>query len=176
PPPVRPQVKFTPPVIKEAEKVSEEEKPPPKKELEKAVASTVTVEGDENANLAAPIVDKNAGAVESAPVVESKVFDFVEQMPEFPGGETKLAEYLSKNIKYPKQANENGIQGRVVLSFIVNEDGNITDIKVVRGIGYGCDQEAMRVVNGMPNWKPGRQNGKPVRVSFNLPIMFQLEE
>jgi protein TonB len=97
-------------------------------------------------------------------------------MPDFPGGEDALAAYLGKNIKYPKQANEAGIQGRVVLNFVVNEDGDISDIKVARGIGYGCDQEAMRVVNSMPKWKPGKQNGKAVKVSFSLPIMFQLEE
>jgi protein TonB len=87
-----------------------------------------------------------------------------------------LNAYLSKNIKYPKQANENGVQGRVVLQFVVNEDGDISDIKVVRGIGSGCDQEAMRVVNSMPKWKPGKQNGKAVKVSFSLPILFELEE
>jgi protein TonB len=97
-------------------------------------------------------------------------------MPDFPGGEDALNAYLSKNIKYPKQANENGVQGRVVLQFVVNEDGDISDIKVVRGIGSGCDQEAMRVVNSMPKWKPGKQNGKAVKVSFSLPILFELEE
>ena len=165
-------------MIKEAEKVSEEEKPPPKEKLEKATASTVNVEGDENAKLDAPVVDKGPAVVE-APKVEApktEIFEFVEQMPDFPGGEDALAAYLSKNIKYPKQANENGVQGRVVLNFVVNEDGDISDIKVVRGIGSGCDQEAMRVVNSMPKWKPGKQNGKAVKVSFSLPISFELEE
>jgi protein TonB len=175
---VKPQVKFTPPVIKEAEKVQEDEKPPPKEKLEKATASTVTVDGDENAKIDAPVIDKQQAVVEAPKVAAPKVeiFEFVEQMPEFNGGEDALRAYLSKNINYPKQANEQGIAGRVVLNFVVNEDGDITDIKVVRGIGYGCDQEAMRVVNSMPKWKPGKQNGKAVKVSFSLPIMFKLEE
>ena len=107
---------------------------------------------------------------------EEEVLTFVEQMPEFPGGDDALSAYLSKNIKYPKQANEQGISGRVVINFVVNENGDIADVKVARGIGYGCDEEAMRVVRSMPNWRPGKQNGKAVRVSYSLPITFELEE
>jgi protein TonB len=159
--------------------VKEEEKPPPKKELEKATASTVTVEGDENAKLDAPVVPDKGPAVVEPPKPEppkNEIFEFVEQMPEFPGGDDALSAYLSKNIKYPKQANEQGISGRVVINFVVNENGDIADVKVARGIGCGCDEEAMRVVRSMPNWRPGKQNGKAVRVSYSLPITFELEE
>ena len=177
PPPVKPQVKFTPPVIKKAEEVREEEKPPPKKELEKATASTVTVAGDENAKLDAPVIPDKGPAVVEAPPAPAKVeiFEFVEQMPEFPGGEDAMMAYIVKNLKYPKQAHENNINGKVVVNCVVNEDGNISDAKVVRGIKYGCDDEALRVVRSIPNWRPGKRNGKAVKVSYSLPITFQLE-
>jgi protein TonB len=174
---VKPQVKFTPPVIKKAEEVREEEKPPPKKELEKATASTITVAGDENAKLDAPVVPDKGPAIVEAPPAPAKVeiFEFVEQMPEFPGGEDAMMAYIQKNLKYPKQAVENNIDGKVVVNFVVNESGDISDVKVMRGIKYGCDEEAMRVVRGMPNWKAGKQNGKAVKVSYSLPITFQLD-
>ena len=178
PPPVKPQVKFTPPVIKKAEEVKEEEKPPPKKELEKATASTQTIKGDPDAKLDAPIIpDKGPAVVEPAKPEPPKneIFEFVEQMPEFPGGEDAMMAYIQKNMKYPKAAVENSTEGRVIVNFVVNDDGNIVDVKTVRGIGSGCDQEAERVVRSMPAWKAGKQNGKPVRVSYSLPITFQLE-
>jgi periplasmic protein TonB len=108
--------------------------------------------------------------VEAAPV-----FTIVEEMPAFPNGESALYKYLGDNIKYPEEAKELGIQGRVFVTFVVEVDGSITDIKVVRGIGGGCDEEAMRVVKSMPKWTPGKQRGVPVRVQFNLPIKFTLQ-
>jgi protein TonB len=108
--------------------------------------------------------------VEAAPV-----FTIVEEMPSFSGGETNLYKYLHDNIKYPEEAKELGIQGRVYVTFVVETDGSITDIKVVRGIGGGCDEEAVRVVKFMPRWTPGKQRGVPVRVQFNLPIKFTLQ-
>ena len=83
--------------------------------------------------------------------------------------------FLGKNIKYPALAKESGIQGRVFINFVVEIDGSITDVKVLRGIGGGCDEEAVRVVESMPKWKPGKQRGKPVRVSYNLPVKFTLQ-
>ena len=176
PPPVKPQVKFTPPVIKKAEEVRDEEKPPPKQELEKATASTVTVKGDENAKLEAPDMGPGPATIEPVKEVKDEIFEFVEQEAQFPGGEDALFRYLSEHIKYPNAAREGGIEGRVILSFVVRSDGNITDVKVSRGIGYGCDEEATRVVKGMPNWKAGKQNGKQVSSTFSLPVVFQLEE
>ncbi len=103
------------------------------------------------------------------------VYAIVEQMPEFPGGQDQLLDYLISNIKYPKKAEEKGIEGRVYVSFVVNEDGSVSDVKVLRGIGGGCDEEAVRVVQSMPNWKPGVQKGKPVKVAYNLPVRFALK-
>ena len=95
-------------------------------------------------------------------------------MPTFPGGDAALYKYLGKNIKYPPIARENNITGMVVLKFVINEDGSISDIQVLRDIGGGCAEEAIRVVKKMPNWKPGKQRGKAVKVHFNLPVRFTL--
>lgn len=107
--------------------------------------------------------------------VDANVFTVVEVMPEFPGGIKKLISYLGENIVYPEAAKKSGVQGRVFVSFIVGADGSITEAKIIRGIGSGCDKEALRVVNSMPNWKPGLSEGKAVRVQYNLPIKFQLQ-
>lgn len=108
-------------------------------------------------------------------VVEEEIFTIVEDMPSFPGGEAKLFEYLGKNIKYPQIAKEAGISGIVYVNFVVGTNGKINDVKVLRGIGGGCDEEAIRVVKNMPQWTPGKQRGKPVKVSYNLPIRFSLK-
>lgn len=108
-------------------------------------------------------------------VVEEEVFTIVEEMPSFPGGEAKLFEYLGKNIKYPQIAKEAGISGIVYVTFVVDSNGNITEVQVLRGIGGGCDEEATRVVKNMPKWQPGKQRGKPVKVRYNLPIRFSLK-
>ena len=99
----------------------------------------------------------------------------VEKMPEFPGGQDALNRYLVRNIKYPLLAQENGIQGRVVCQFVVNSDGSIVDIAVVRGVEESLDKEAIRVIQSMPKWTPGRQGGKSVRVKYTLPIRFKLQ-
>ena len=113
--------------------------------------------------------------VEEEEVVEAEVFTIVEEMPGYPGGDLKMYEYLGKNIKYPQIARESGIQGRVFVNFVVEPDGSVSNVKVLRGIGGGCDEEAMRVVKSMPKWKPGKQRGKPVRVSYILPVNFKLQ-
>ena len=105
---------------------------------------------------------------------EAQIFTVVESMPGFPGGETAMKRYLAENIQYPQMARESGIQGRVFVTFVVEKDGNVTDVRVLRGIGGGCDEEAIRVIKNMPRWDPGKQRGKPVRVQFNMPIMFKL--
>jgi len=106
---------------------------------------------------------------------EAEIFMIVEKMPEFPGGQAKLQAFLAENITFPASAKESGIQGSVYVSFIVRKDGRISDAKILRGIGGGCDEEALRVVNKMPRWKPGTQRGKNVDVQFNLPIVFKLD-
>lgn len=113
--------------------------------------------------------------IEEDEVVEQEIFTIVEEMPEFPGGMNKLAEYLAKNIKYPQMARESGIQGRVFVNFVVEPDGSVSNVTVMRSLGGGCDEEAMRVVKSMPKWKPGKQRGKAVRVSYILPVNFKLQ-
>lgn len=120
-------------------------------------------------------------AVMTAVVVEEEqseqhIFEIVEEMPEFPGGMGECLAFLGKNTKYPIVAQENGIQGRVVCSFVVNQDGSIVDIEVIRSIDPALDKEAMRVVGTMPKWKPGKQRGKAVRVKFNVPVLFRLNQ
>jgi TonB family protein len=113
--------------------------------------------------------------IEETESEEIQIFMVVEQMPEFPGGEEKLYKFLAENIHYPQMAKESGIQGRVFVTFVVERDGSVVDIRVLRGIGGGCDEEAIRVVKAMPKWIPGKQRGKPVRVQYNLPVKFTLE-
>jgi protein TonB len=104
-----------------------------------------------------------------------KVFEKVEDMPEFPGGEQAMMDFVSKNVVYPQEAQEKGISGRVFVSFIVEKDGSVNEVKVMRGIGGGCDEESVRVIKAMPKWKPGKMKGKPVRVSYMMPIIFKLQ-
>ncbi len=107
---------------------------------------------------------------------EETVFMVVETMPEFPGGQKALFEFLSKNVKYPVIAQENGIQGRVICQFVVNRDGSIVDVEVVRSGGdASLDKEAVRVIKSMPKWKPGKQRGKAVRVKYTVPVNFRLQ-
>ena len=105
---------------------------------------------------------------------EEKIFRIVEKKPKFPGGIEALYKYIGSNIKYPAMAKDSGIKGTVHITFVVEKDGSITDVKLLRRIGGGCDEEAIRVIGEMPNWNPGKQRGKPVRVQFNLPISFKL--
>ena len=108
-------------------------------------------------------------------VVETEIFQIVEEMPQFPGGDAKLLEYVATHIKYPQIARETGIQGRVFVGFVVEPDGSISNVKLLRGIGGGCDEEAMRVIKSLPKWKPGKQRGKAVRVSYQIPVFFKLQ-
>ena len=113
--------------------------------------------------------------VEEEEVQEQEIFQIVEEMPAYPGGEQKLMEFIAKGIKYPQIARETGIQGRVFVGFVIEPDGSVSNVKVLRGIGGGCDEEAMRVVKSMPKWKPGKQRGKAGRVSYMLPVNFKLQ-
>ena len=106
---------------------------------------------------------------------EAQVFFIVEEMPEFPGGEAALRRFIANSIKYPQIAQENGIQGRVYVQFVVDRDGSITNASVARGVDPSLDKEALRVVNSLPKWKPGMQRGKPVKVSYTVPINFVLQ-
>lgn len=111
---------------------------------------------------------------EEEQVAEAEIFTVVEEAPAYPGGEAARIRYLSENINYPQMARESGIQGTVYVTFVVERNGNVTDVRVLRGIGGGCDEEAVRVIKSMPKWSPGKQRGKPVRVQFTMPIKFTL--
>ena len=113
--------------------------------------------------------------VEEEDVEEQQIFQVVEEMPEFPGGMSECMKFLSKNIKYPTISQENGVQGRVIVQFVVNRDGSIVDPVVVRGVDPYLDKEALRVIQMMPKWKPGKQRGKAVRVKYTVPVMFRLQ-
>ena len=113
--------------------------------------------------------------VEEEEVEEQQIFQVVEEMPEFPGGMGECMKFLGKNIKYPTISQENGVQGRVIIQFVVNRDGSIVDAQVARGVDPYLDKEALRVVGQMPKWKPGKLRGKAVRVKYTVPVMFRLQ-
>ncbi len=172
--------KFTAPVIKKDELVKEENQVKQMDKLDDKVA--VGAEDKEG------VKDRTVEAVRSEiavaapppppapkPEVASKVFDVVEEMPSFPGGQGALMSYLSSNVKYPVVAQENGVQGRVIVSFVVERDGSISDVKVARSVDPSLDREAQRVVKSMPKWKPGKQNGQAVRVKYTVPVVFRLQ-
>ena len=134
-----------------------------------------TIATSEETNQAVEIIYVPVAVEEEEPE-EQTIFEVVEQMPEFPnGGMAGLMQYLSKNIKYPTIAQENGTQGRVTVQFVVNRDGSIVDAKVLRGVDPYLDKEAIRVISSMPKWKPGMQRGKAVRVKYTVPVMFRLQ-
>ena len=178
-PETRATQKFTTPLIKKDELVKEENQVKQRDMLDAHVAvGAENKEGVADRSVVAAREEIAAAAPPPPapkPAVSNKVFDVVEVMPSFPGGNGALMSYLSKNIKYPVVAQENGIQGRVVVSFVVERDGSITDVRVVRSVDPSLDKEAQRVVRNMPNWNPGKQNGSAVRVKYNVPVAFRLQ-
>ena len=177
PPPIKDQIKFVPPVVKKDEEVLEEEPPPPTiDEIKDKEIATETKKGEEGGVDASLTEPDNPPA---PPVLEEpkeeEPFSYVEQMPTFPDGTEAMYKYIYDKIKYPAIARENGISGQVIVQFVVSKEGEIQKAKVVRGHGGGCNEEALRVVNGMPRWKPGKHNGRAVPVTFTLPIKFVLQ-
>ena len=174
---VKSSVKFTAPVIKKDDDVKPEDELKTQDELmnTKTAIGALDVKGNDDANGEVLKLKEAVAQPEPKPEVENKVFDVVEQMPSFPGGNSALMEYLQQNVKYPVVAQENGVQGRVVVSFVVEKDGSITDVKVVRSVDPSLDKEAARVVKSMPRWIPGKQNGSAVRVKYNVPVSFRLQ-
>lgn len=141
------------------------------------VAEVEMQSAEDDANVEIQVMEQ---VVETGPTDEeeaeaNQIFTVVEQEPEFPGGTKALMEYISKNLRYPAFAAENGIQGRVTLSFVVEKDGSVTDIQEMRSPSEDLTKEAKRVVQSMPKWKPGKQRGKPVRVKYMLPVTFRLQ-
>jgi len=173
---VKSSVKFTAPEIKKDDEVKPEDELKSQDDLSKTntAIGVYNVEGNDEAE--GEVLKAKEVVVDEKPKEEeTKVFDVVEQMPQFPGGPQALFEYLSKNIKYPVVAEENGIQGRVIVTFVVERDGSITDVKVAKSVDPSLDKEAMRVVKSMPNWIPGKQNGSAVRVKYTVPVTFRLQ-
>lgn len=133
----------------------------------------INTEDDKN-----KVVAISAPVTSSAPIEEEEdqvIFQVVEKMPSFPGGDAALFKFLGENVKYPVIAQENGVQGRVICQFVVNRDGSIVDVEVVRSVDASLDKEAIRVIKSMPKWSPGQQRGKPVRVKYTLPVNFKLQ-
>ena len=135
------------------------------------------IDYNEGSDEAEHVLKVNEKVVDEVPpaVEETKIFEVVEQMPSFPGGDAALMQFLSKNIKDPVVAEENGIQGRVIATFVVERDGSITDVKVVKSVDPSLDKEAIRVLKSMPKWIPGKQNGSAVRVKYTVPVTFRLQ-
>ena len=175
---VKSSVKFTAPIIKKDEEVKEEDevKLDEVQKSDKAVGA-FTVEGNDEVGGAVLKAKEEIAAPEPPKhvVEETKIFTVVEQMPMYPGGDAALMGYLRDNIHYPTVAAENGVQGRVVVGFVVERDGSITDVKVLRSVDPSLDREAMRVVKSMPRWTPGKQNGSAVRVKYQVPVTFRLQ-
>lgn len=175
PPPLKSTIKFVPPVIAADDKVADDVEVLTQDELDqsKEQISVATVIGDDDENgIDIADLEKQQVVVEEAP----KVFEYVEQMPSFPGGEKAMYEWIGKNLVYPVVAQENGKQGRVVVRFVVSASGKIENVEVVRGFYPACDEEAKKVVAKMPSWTPGKQNGKNVPVYFTIPIAFKLKQ
>jgi protein TonB len=175
---VKSSVKFTAPIIKKDSEVKEEDeiKLDEVQKSDKAVGA-FTVEGNDEVGGAVLKAKEDIAAPEPPKhvVEETKIFTVVEQKPMFPGGDGALMGYLRDNIHYPTVAAENGVQGRVVVGFVVERDGSITDVNILRGVDPSLDREAMRVVKSMPKWTPGKQNGSAVRVKYQVPVSFRLQ-
>ena len=163
--------------------ITEQPPPPPPPPVEQPIIEEVPdeveieeIEVNFDVDVQEETVIKEVVIAEAPPVEEKadQIFDVVETMPTPPGGMEGWNKYLSNNLKYPTQARRMGIEGTVYVVFVVNTDGSIQDVEILRGIGGGCDEEAMRVVRAAPNWEPGKQRGKPVRVKMRLPIRFKL--
>ena len=175
---VKSSVKFTAPVIKKDSEVKPEDEIKTQDQLmqNKAAIGSFDVKGNDDANGEVLKAKEVIAQPEPPKVEENKVFDMVEEMPSFPGGPAALMQFLQSNTHYPAVAQENGVQGRVTASFVVEKDGSITDVQVARSADPSLDKEAIRVVKSMPRWTPGRQNGSTVRVKFNVPVTFKLQQ
>ena len=174
---VKSSVKFTAPVIKKDEEVKEEDEI---KTQDQIMETKTTIGGFDvkgNDETGGEILKAKEIIAQPEPVKEEeeKVFDVVEQMPSYPGGQAALFKYLSANIVYPSIAEENGVQGKVYLKFCVEKDGSIGEVLVLKSLDPSCDREAARVVKSMPRWIPGKQTGQAVRVWYTLPVVFKLQ-
>ena len=174
---VKSSIKFTAPVIKKDNEVKDDEEI----DLQKVENTNTTIGAFDvqgNDEVGGEVLKAKEEIAQPEPPKheeENKVFDVVEQMPSFPGGMPALMQWLSQNIKYPVIAAENGVQGRVIVQFVVEKDGSVTDVHVAKSVDPSLDKEATRVVKAMPKWNPGKQNGSAVRVKYTVPVMFKLQ-
>jgi protein TonB len=173
PPPLKSTIAFLPPVVKPDEQVSNEVVPTVE-DLKKVDPGAKTQEGQEG-GVDYSLIETQEKIVEEPKKEEAQVFTYVEEMPTFPGGEEALYSFISKQIVYPEIAKRAGVEGKIYIQFVVRTDGKVSEVTVAKGIGAGCDEEAVKVVRSMPNWKPGRQNGHPVLVRISVPIVFKLQ-
>lgn len=176
PPPLKSTIKFLPPVVKPDEQVTEEYIPS-QEELKEVDPGKLTQQGDPGGvdySLLDIEEEKQPEVVKKEEEKEAEIFTYVEEMPSFPGGPEEMFRFFSSNIQYPEIAKRAGVEGKIFVSFVVTRNGAIRDVAVVKGIGAGCDEEAVRVVKTMPNWNPGKQNGNPVSVRVSIPIIFKL--
>lgn len=173
PPALKSSIKFTAPVIKKDEEVSNDDEIKSQVELteSKVAISIADVKGNDELH-GKDIAELKEVIVKSE---ETKPYTMVEQMPQYPGGEKELLSYISSNLRYPTIAAENGIQGKVYIRFVVSATGEVKDVMVVRSLDPYCDKEAIRVINSLPKWIPGRQNGRNVPVYYTVPITFKLQ-
>lgn len=176
PPPLKSSIKFTPPVIKPDEEVATEDEVKTQEELNETqvTISVADIKGTDEEN-GIDIAELNQNQQIAQEPAEEEVFFIVEQMPEFPGGEVALRKWIAEHLKYPAIASEMGIQGKVYVTFVVDKLGNVTKATIARGVDGALDKEALRVVNSLPKWTPGKQRGNPVNVSFTVPINFVLQ-
>ena len=172
---VKSSVKFTAPEIKKDDEVKPEDELKSQDELAKTTTAIGSFDVKGNDEAEGEVLKAKEIIAEEKPKEEEKPLDIAEVMPSFPGGDGELMKWLSKNIKYPAIAEENGVQGRVIVRFAVGKDGSIHDPKVLRSVDPSLDKEALRVVKAMPRWIPGKQNGVAVSVYFTLPVTFQLQ-
>ena len=174
---VKSSIKFTAPVIKKDEDVKPEEEMKNQDELQKTKTTIGAFNVVGNDDIGGEVLKAKEEIAQPEPPKEeeTKVFDVVEEQPSFPGGQGALMQWLRDNIKYPVIAAENGIEGRVIVQFVVSKTGSISGVTVVRGVDPSLDKEAVRVVSAMPNWTPGKQNGTTVNVRYTLPVTFKLQ-
>ena len=173
---VKSSVAFTTPEIKKDEDVAPEDEIKSQDELAQTNTAIGAFDVKGNDEAEGEVLKAKEVVVDEKPKEEeTKVFDVVEVMPQFPGGDAELMKYLNTHIKYPAIAEENGVQGRVVCTFVVERDGSITDVKVMKSVDPSLDKEAIRVLKSMPKWIPGKQNGSAVRVKFTVPVTFRLQ-
>lgn len=175
---VKSSIKFTAPVIKKDSEVKPEEEMKTQEDLQKTKTTIGAFNVVGNDEIGGEVIKAKEEIAQPEPPKneeENKVFDVVEEQPSFPGGQGALTAWLNDNIKYPVVAAENGIQGKVVVQFVVGKNGSISNVKVLKSVDPSLDKEAVRVVSNMPNWTPGKQNGASVNVRFTLPVTFRLK-